>query len=66
MAGYKVYLGLNGDNYKTIIKQKPSIAVIEFSEFTDEQIKKLLAQNIKLIAYLNVGAIEKTRSYYTK
>lgn len=64
MAGYKVYLGMNGKNYTTIIKQKPSIAVIEFSEFTDAQIKKLLAQKIKLIAYLNVGAIEKTRSYY--
>ena len=64
MAGYKVYLGLNGDGYKTIIKQKPSIAVIEFSEFTDAQIKKLLDQKIKLIAYLNVGAIEKTRGYY--
>lgn len=64
MVGYKVYLGLNGNDYKTIIKQKPSIAVIEFDEFTDGQIKKLLAQKIKLVAYLNVGAIEKTRGYY--
>lgn len=64
MAGYKVYLGMNGKNYKTIIKQKPSIAVIEFSEFTDAQIKQLLKYKIKLIAYLNVGAIEKTRPYY--
>ena len=64
MAGYKVYLGMNGKDYAKIIKQKPSIAVIEFTEFTDAQIKKLLANKIKLIAYLNVGAIEKTRSYY--
>ena len=64
MAGYKVYLGMNGNDYAKIIKQKPSIAVIEFTEFTDAQIKKLLANKIKLIAYLNVGAIEKTRPYY--
>ena len=33
MAGYKVYLGMNGKDYAKIIKQKPSIAVIEFTEF---------------------------------
>ena len=66
MAGYKVYLGLNGSDVDRIIKAKPSIAVIDFTEFTDPQIKKLLSQKIKLIAYLNVGSIEKTRSYYKK
>lgn len=66
MAGYKVYLGLNGSDVDRIIKAKPSIAVIDFAEFTDPQIKKLLSQKIKLIAYLNVGSIEKTRSYYKK
>lgn len=64
MAGYKVYLGMNGKDYKKIIKQKPSIAVIEFTEFSNYQIGRLLESNIKLIAYLNVGAIEKTRPYY--
>ena len=36
------------------------------TEFTDSQIKKLRTTGIKLIAYLNVGAIEKTRPYYQK
>ena len=36
------------------------------TEFTDGQIKKLRTAGIKLIAYLNVGAIEKTRPYYQK
>ena len=66
MAGYKVYLGLNSSDVNRIIKAKPSIAVIDFAEFGDTQIKKLRSKGIKLISYLNVGAIEKTRSYYSK
>ena len=64
MAGYKVYLGLNGSDVNRIIKDKPTIAVIDFAEFSDKQINKLRAKGIKLISYLNVGAIEKTRPYY--
>lgn len=66
MAGYKVYLGLSGSDVGRILKVKPSIAVIDFAEFGDAQIKKLRANDIKLISYLNVGAIEKGRSYYSK
>lgn len=66
MGGYKVYLGLNGSDVQRILKAKPSIAVIDFAEFGDTQIKKLRASGIKLISYLNVGAIEKTRPYYSK
>lgn len=66
MAGYKVYLGLNGSDVNRIIKAKPNIAVIDFAEFGDTQIKKLRSKGIKLISYLNVGAIEKGRSYYSK
>lgn len=66
MGGYKVYLGLNGSDVNKIIKAKPSIAVIDFAEFGDTQIKKLRSKGIKLISYLNVGAIEKTRPYYSK
>ena len=66
MAGYKVYLGLNGSDVSRILKAKPSIAVIDFAEFGDKQIKKLRAKGIKLISYLNVGAIEKNRPYYSK
>ena len=64
MSGYKVYLGLNGSDVNRIIKAKPSIAVIDFAEFGDLQIKKLRSKGIKLISYLNVGAIEKTRPYF--
>ena len=64
MSGYKVYLGLNGSDVNRIIKDKPSIAVIDFDEFNNAQINKLKSKGIKLISYLNVGAIEKTRSYY--
>ena len=64
MAGYKVYLGANGKDVNRIIKDKPTIAVIDFAEFNDKQINKLRARGIKLIGYLNVGAIEKTRSYF--
>ena len=66
IAGYKVYLGANGSDINKIIKAKPSIAAIEMTELTDGQIKKLRTAGIKLIAYLNVGAIEKTRPYYSK
>jgi len=66
MAGYKVFLGLNGSDVNRILKVKPSIAVIDFAEFGDSQIKKLRAKGIKLISYLNVGAIEKNRPYYSK
>ena len=66
MAGYKVYLGLNGSDVNRILKDKPSIAVIDFAEFGDTQIKKLRSKGIKLISYLNVGAIEKNRPYYSK
>ena len=64
MGGYKVYLGLNGSDVGRILKDKPSIAVIDFDEFGDTQINKLRSKGIKLISYLNVGAIEKTRSYF--
>lgn len=63
-TGYKVYLGMNGNQTNTIIKQNPSIAVIEIGEFSDVQIRKLKSHGIKIVAYLNVGAIEKYRSYY--
>lgn len=66
MGGYKVYLGLNGSDVNRILKAKPSIAVIDFAEFGDTQIKKLRSKGIKLISYLNVGAIEKNRPYYSK
>lgn len=66
MAGYKVYLGLNGSDVNRIIKAKPNIAVIDFAEFGDTQIRKLRSKGIKLISYLNVGAIEKGRSYYSR
>ena len=66
MAGYKVYLGLNGSDVNRIIKAKPNIAVIDFAEFGDTQIRKLRSKGIKLISYLNVGAIEKNRPYYSK
>ena len=64
IGGYKVYLGLDGRDYKKILKEGPSIAVIEMTEFNDYQIGRLLGAGIRLIAYLNVGAIEKTRPYY--
>ena len=64
MGGYKVYLGLNGSDVGRILRDKPSIAVIDFDEFGDTQINKLRSKGIKLISYLNVGAIEKTRSYF--
>lgn len=64
MGGYKVYLGLNGSDVDRIIKAKPSIAVIDFAEFSDKHINKLRIKGIKLISYLNVGAIEKTRPYF--
>lgn len=64
MAGYKVYLGLNGSDVNRIIKAKPSIAVIDFTEFGNTQINKLKSKGIKLISYLNAGAIERSRPYF--
>ena len=64
MSGYKVYLGCNGSDVNRIIKAKPSIAVIDFTEFGNTQINKLRSKGIKLISYLNVGAIERSRPYF--
>lgn len=64
MSGYKVYLGCNGSDVNRIIKAKPSIAVIDFTEFGNTQINKLRSKGIKLISYLNVGAIERNRPYF--
>ena len=47
MGGYKVYLGLNESDVNRIIKTKPSIVVIDFTEFGNTQINKLRTKGIK-------------------
>ena len=59
---YGVFLGINGnqisklDGYDTV--------VIEPEEFTAAQVTSLKKKGKTVLAYLNVGAIEKNRSYY--
>ena len=56
MAGYKVYLGLNGSDVDRILKAKPSIAVIDFAEFDDKQIKKMAKVCKRYGETISVGA----------
>ena len=61
MAAYGVFLGLNGTMSRL---EKFHIVVIEPEEYTLEKVKKLKKQGKRVIAYLNVGSIEKSRSYF--
>jgi len=59
---YGVFLGLESDE---ISKLDPyDTVVIEPQEFTASQVAGLKAKGKTVLAYLNVGAIEKNRSYY--
>lgn len=64
LAQYGVFLGLNGDKLYRLNKYR--IVVIEPEEFSKAQVHKLKKAGKKILAYLNVGAIEKSRSYYKK
>lgn len=61
MATYGVFLGLNGNMARL---EKFHIVVIEPEEYTREKVRKLKKQGKKVVAYLNIGSIEKSRSYY--
>jgi len=59
---YGVFLGLESDEISKL--DSYDTVVIEPQEFTASQVAGLKAKGKTVLAYLNVGAIEKNRSYY--
>ena len=59
---YGVFLGLESDEISKL--DAYDTVVIEPQEFTASQVAGLKAKGKTVLAYLNVGAIEKNRSYY--
>ena len=63
---YKVYL-TSSDKAKRLKKvTNPCIVVIEPEDFTKDEIKALKEKGYTVLGYLNVGAVETYRTYYTK
>ena len=63
---YKVYL-TSSDKAKRLKKvTNPCIVVIEPEDFTKNEIKALKEKGYTVLGYLNVGAVETYREYYTK
>ena len=61
---YGVFLGLNSTDIKNILSYRR--VVLEGEEFNENHIQYLHQNGQKVFAYLNVGALEKYRSYYNK
>lgn len=59
---YGVFIGLNRNNIYKLYNYKT--VVIDAEYFTSKDIKKLHNNNQKVYSYLNIGSIEKFRSYY--
>jgi len=64
LTGYGVFLGINASESAKL--RKYSLVVIEPSEFNAAQIEKLHSEKKTVYAYLNIGAIEKYRPYYSR
>ena len=63
---YKVFL-TSSDKAKRLKKvANPCIVVIEPEDFTKDEIKALKEKGYTVLGYLNVGAVETYRKYYTK
>ncbi|MGP1520426.1 MAG: endo alpha-1,4 polygalactosaminidase [Treponema sp.] len=59
---YGVFLGLNSNNAIDLSSYK--VIVLEGEEFDENHIKSFHQQGQRVFAYLNIGALEKYRSYY--
>lgn len=63
---YKVFL-TSSDKAKRLKKvSNPCILVIEPEDFTENEVKVLKEKGYTVLGYLNVGAVETYRKYYTK
>ena len=63
---YKVFL-TSSDKAKRLKKvANPCIVVIEPEDFTKNEVKALKEKGYTVLGYLNVGAVETYRKYYTK
>ena len=66
MIDYKVFL-TSSSKAKGLKKvTKPCTVVIEPDDFKKEQVASLKSKGYRVLGYLNVGAIEDTRSYYNQ
>ena len=64
-TNYGVFLGLDHDDgISKLLKYK--LVVIDLQEYKKEDVDKLHAQGIKVYSYLNVGSVEKYRTYYKR
>lgn len=61
---YGVFLGINGNEIPRL--QGYKLVVIEPSEFSAEQVEQLHAAKSVVYGYLNIGAIEEYRRYYSQ
>lgn len=63
---YKVFL-TSSDKAKRLKKvANPCVLVIEPEDFTENEVKVLKEKGYTVLGYLNVGAVETYRKYYTK
>lgn len=63
---YKVFL-TSSDKAKRLKKvSNPCVLVIEPEDFTENEVKVLKEKGYTVLGYLNVGAVETYRKYYTK
>lgn len=61
---YGVFLGINGEQAERMKEYR--LVVIEPSEFDAEEIRALKAEGKTVYGYLNIGAIEEYREYYSR
>lgn len=61
---YGVFLGLEEEDLDKIINSKYSTVVIDAQYFSSESVQKIKDNKQTVYSYLNIGAIEKFRSYY--
>jgi len=65
-VNYKVFL-TSSDKAKRLKKvSNPCVLVIEPEDFTENEVKVLKEKGYTVLGYLNVGAVETYRKYYTK
>lgn len=58
---YGVFLGLEGKDTDKLLKYEE--VMIDIDNFTDDNIKKLKDNKVKIYTYISVGSLEKYRSY---
>lgn len=61
---FGVFLGIDKNNFSTDLFEGYDLVVVDAQELRSEQLAQLHAKGHRVFSYLNVGSIEKSRSYY--